>query len=330
MASDLNNTVKFNVILLAGGRGADDLMAKAFDIEHKCLLDIAGTPMIMRVLNSLRKCPAIDRIAISIENEDILKSAPGFSKLPLKRRIMVVKSARQVSQSVTNAIKLAELEYPILITTADHALLTVEMLNHFCTMSVLSNADVTVGLAHEDVVKMAYPKAKRTFFRFSDGKFSGCNMFALLNKRGLNAISFWKTIERQRKRPWRIVKAFGIGRLATYLGGMLSLTRAMDQATELVDARVEAIRIPFAEAAIDVDKPEDLELVHEILASRKVETQFSHVDLDARSGFEVENDFDEENVPLREDSEPQKKAAPKKVSSKKKPKRKRKKVSKAV
>lgn len=288
------DTPKYNVVLLAASRGADDPMAKAFDIEHKCLIDIAGTPMIMRVLNVLRKSPEIDRIAISIEAPAVLKKARGFSKLPLKRRISIVKSAPQISQSVMRAIKDANFSYPILVTTADHALLTGDMLQHFCGTSSWSNADVTVGVAHEDVVKMAYPNAKRTFFKFSDGRFSGCNLFGLLNEDSLKAVKFWQEIERERKRPWRIVKAFGIGRLATYLGGMLSLSKAMEQATELVGAEVEAVRIPFAEAAIDVDKPEDLTIAEEILASRESKSQFVELDLDARAETDLPDDDTEE------------------------------------
>ena len=301
------DVTRFNVVLLAAGRGPNDPMAQAFEAKHKCLIDVAGTPMIIRVLNILRKCTSIDRIAISIETADVLKGVPAFKKMPTKRKISVVKSEDQVSQSVLKTIEKAGLSYPILITTADHALLTVDMLNHFCSTSAWSGYDVTLGVAHEDVVKMAYPDAKRTFFKFSDGKFSGCNMFGIMNENGLNAVKFWQQIERERKRPWRIVKAFGFGRLAIYLGGILSLTRAMEQASKLMGAQIEAVRIPFAEAAIDIDKPEDLALAEEILTRRENKAQLINLDLAARAELEeedLEGDFEEffEEVGLEENT----------------------------
>ena len=42
----------------------------------------------------------------------------------------------------------------------------------------------------------------------------------------------------------------------------------MARASAVIGARVAAVRLPFAEAAIDVDKPADLELVEAILGRR--------------------------------------------------------------
>jgi hypothetical protein len=46
-------------------------------------------------------------------------------------------------------------------------------------------------------------------------------------------VEFWRRVEADRKRPWRMVKAFGLGALVAYLCGRLSL----DEAFERVSAR---------------------------------------------------------------------------------------------
>ncbi|MCE3250517.1 MAG: hypothetical protein K0R41_4342, partial [Geminicoccaceae bacterium] len=68
--------------------------------------------------------------------------------------------------------------------------------------------------------------------------------------------------------PWRVVRAFGPGPLLAYLLGWLSLDAAMARASEVIGAKVAVVRLPFAEAAIDVDKPADLDLVEAILGRR--------------------------------------------------------------
>ena len=79
-------------------------------------------------------------------------------------------------------------------------------------------------------------------------------------------MAFWRRVEQERKRPWRLVRAFGLRPLFAYLFGRLTLDDAMVRASGVIGARVAAVRLPFAEAAIDVDKPADLALVEAILS----------------------------------------------------------------
>jgi hypothetical protein len=62
------------------------------------------------------------------------------------------------------------------------------------------------------------------------------------------------------------VRAFGWRPLLAYLLGRLTLDAAMRRASRITGTRVAAISLPFAEAAIDVDKPADLALAETILA----------------------------------------------------------------
>ena len=59
--------------------------------------------------------------------------------------------------------------------------------------------------------------------------------------------------------------------LPTLLGyalGFLTLDGAMRRVSPVMGCEARAIALPFAEAAIDVDKPADLALVESILAKR--------------------------------------------------------------
>jgi hypothetical protein len=115
------------------------------------------------------------------------------------------------------------------------------------------------------VIRATYPEAKRTYLSFADAAYSGANLYALLAPASRQAVAFWRRVERERKRPWRLVGAFGLRPLFAYLLGRWTLDDAMVQASKVIGARVAAVRLPFAEAAIDVDKPADLALVESIL-----------------------------------------------------------------
>ena len=124
------------------------------------------------------------------------------------------------------------------------------------------------GVTSETVAKRDYPDTKRTFLRFRDGRYSGCNLFALTNPTGLRAVRFWDEAGRHRKRPWRLVASFGLWSLTLFLLGRLTLAEAVERAGRVMSLRAAAIEMPFPTAPIDVDKPADLALVRRILEDR--------------------------------------------------------------
>ena len=257
----------YDALVLAAGRGAGDPMARASGASHKCLLPVAGTPMLIRVLDALAASTCVRRIFISIEDAAIIDGAEGLDALRQRIPIETVRSADRASSSVGEALRSGVLDFPVLVTTADHALLTAAMVDDFCSRSASAGADLTAGLADAETILGAYPGAARTFLKFADGRYSGCNLFTFNTGKALNAVDFWQRIERDRKQPWRLIRAFGIMPLLMYLTGRASLQKAFEVGSSRLGVTARPIIMPQAEAAIDVDKPADLELVERILAS---------------------------------------------------------------
>jgi CTP:molybdopterin cytidylyltransferase MocA len=159
-------------------------------------------------------------------------------------------------------------QYPILITTGDHPLLTAEMLKHFMTEAEASNADVLAGLATGTTIRTAYPETRRTYFRLGGTEVSGCNIFAVMNEKGLRLVEAWQEIEKNRKKPLKLVAAFGVLPLLEFVLGRLTPERAFDRISQRLGIIARPVFMPFAEAAIDVDKPDDLKLAEKILKDR--------------------------------------------------------------
>ncbi len=158
--------------------------------------------------------------------------------------------------------------FPILLTTADHALLDLAMLDHFLAEADRASADLAVGLARAETILAEHADAKRTFLTFGADRVSGCNLYAVKSERALAAIDFWQKVEQDRKNPFALVKAFGFGALVRYLTGRLTLEGAFDYASRRLGLSVVPILMPFANAAVDIDKPADRELVERVLAGK--------------------------------------------------------------
>jgi GTP:adenosylcobinamide-phosphate guanylyltransferase len=255
---------EWRAIVLAAGRGPGDPMAKAYGVSHKCALPVAGTPMLRRVIEALRGSASVGRIEISAESAELLKLVMNGSAINLEFAPSESSAPRSALVTISRDMK-----FPALVTTGDHALLTPEMVDFFCVESARANADFTAAVASSEVILKSYPNAVRTFFRFGPDRVSGCNMFAVANEKGLRVLARWSDLEAFRKKPWRLVAAFGASALLRFALGRLSLAEAFVVASDRLGLKARPVFMPFAEAAIDVDKPADKELAEAILASRE-------------------------------------------------------------
>ena len=82
------------------------------------------------------------------------------------------------------------------------------------------------------------------------------------------AMTFWRRVEENRKSPWRIAGAIGVGTIVLYALGALRLNQALARLSDAMGAKCAVSILPIAEAAIDVDKPDDLQLVEMIISGR--------------------------------------------------------------
>jgi CTP:molybdopterin cytidylyltransferase MocA len=259
--------VPFRALVLAGRRGGDDPLARSRGASHKALLPVAGVPMLERVLRTLDAAGA-GRVAVSIDAPELLEGLPAAAALRAAGRLEVLRSAESPSQSVAQALGDAAPGSPLLVTTADHPLLSPEAVAHFLREAVAAPADLAVGLVREEVYRARFARGRRTWIRLRDGRVTGANMFAFLAPGAAAAAAFWRRAEQQRKRPWRLAAAFGLPMLVLFALGRLDLERALARASRVLGARVAAVALPFAECAVDVDRAEDLELAESLLADR--------------------------------------------------------------
>jgi GTP:adenosylcobinamide-phosphate guanylyltransferase len=258
----------FTALVLAGRRGGEDPLARHCRVAYKCLALAAGVPMLVRVIDALAASTSVGRIFIVLEDPAILDSLPALQASWREHACAALVGAATPSMSVLQALDEIPASLPMLVTTADHPLLTPEIVEHFCAAARATSADVVAGVTAAEVIRAAYPNTQRTYLRFRDGLCSGANLFALLTSGSRPAVAFWRRVEQERKRPWRLVRAFGLGPLFAYLCGRLTLDSALARASAIIGAQIAPVRLPFAEAAIDVDKPADLALVEAILARR--------------------------------------------------------------
>ncbi|WP_394652065.1 nucleotidyltransferase family protein [uncultured Sphingomonas sp.] len=251
--------MSFSAVILAGSRGgAVDPVAVAEGVPHKALIPVDGRTMLERVADAVRAAGA-RTVAVSAND-------PAVVALTERLSLRVLPPAAGPSDSVATA--LADLGTPLLVTTADHALLEPEWITSFLH-DVPAGADIAVLLAERARIEAAMRDTRRTYLRFADGAWSGCNLFYLATSDAARAIGLWRAVEADRKRPWRIVRRFGVGTLLRYLTGRLTLADAVARLGRTADVRAAAVAARDGLAAVDVDKLSDLADVRAIIANRR-------------------------------------------------------------
>jgi GTP:adenosylcobinamide-phosphate guanylyltransferase len=262
------------ILVLAGSRGgAGDEFAAAQGEQHRALIPVGGIPMLVRVIRTLRAARPSGPILVSIDEPAVLDTLPELRALRLEGALAARRSEPSPSRSVLAVIDALPPGEPWLVTTADHALLTTAMVEHFLTACAASDADVCVGLVAATLLRARYPESKRTYLPMRDDLYSGANLFCFRSPQARRVAEFWVRAEALRKRPWRLAAVFGPRALFAFLLRRLDLDAAFDRVSGVIGARVRPVRLPFAEAAIDVDRAADLALATRILAERAAQAE---------------------------------------------------------
>ena len=249
--------MEWQALILAGSRGSSDPVAAHAGIAHKAFVLIAGKPMIEHVVLTLEGTANIRDIAVSIET-DALAPPPSTIRLD---------AAGSPATSVLDAFD--HLDTPLLITTADNPLLRGDTLAHFLEEAEKSEADILAAVSSREVVEKADKPGRRTYIKFSDHHVSGCNLFAVKTQTGRNAIAFWRRLEQNRKKPWKMASEISYLALFKYLIGSLSSKQAIKGLEAKMDCKASLIFLNDPYAAHDVDKPEDLAFAERCLQSQK-------------------------------------------------------------
>lgn len=250
-------------LVLAGSRGPDDPVAQLKGVSHKAFAPIAGVPMLVRVVRALIASPSVGPIHIAIERPELVEQHPELGLLLAGGRIALTPAEGSPSRSVAAALE--SLGTPLFVTTADHALLQPEWVEHFLS-HLPDGTDVCVGLARDQVVQAAVPETRRTYLRFADGAFSGCNMFAFRTPASLGVAQVWRQVEAQRKHPLRMIRLLGPMSILRFLLGRLTLVAALHRLGRITGATAGIVEMPFGLAAVDVDKEADVVLAERLLS----------------------------------------------------------------
>lgn len=250
-------------IVLAGGiPQPDDPIYPHSQGKHKSLIPIGGKPMVQWVIDALDQSSSIDNlIVIGLDDNTPLTASKQISYLADGGGILqnILSGLEHISQSHSNATHA-------LIASADIPALTSEMVDWRVEVAMESPKDVDYVVVDRGTMEARFPESNRSYVRLRDYEVCGGDINII--RIGLNQdAGVWERIITARKSALKQASLIGYDTLALLLAGRLRLDTALDRVTSRLGISGNVHVSPFAEVAMDVDKPHQLEILRQDLAA---------------------------------------------------------------
>ncbi len=261
-------TPAFSAVVLAGERPGGSAFSRSLGLTASVLAPVDGKPSLQRVISALSASECVRSGVVCGPSEDIFRAEPVIGSILQDTAFEWMPQQPGPSLSALAGVDRLD-RFPVLLTAGDHALLTPALVDGFCREAAALDVDAAVGVVPWETVRAAFPKSRRTIWRFRGGAFCGGNLFALLNRDGRAAPRFWQRLEADRKHPWRIVRRVGLRPLLGYLLGRFDLDAALDALSAAMGCRVGKVVLDDPRAAVDVDSVADLELAERLVREER-------------------------------------------------------------
>ncbi len=249
-----------DAIVIAGGiPKPDQPLYEYTQGQAKAMLDMAGKPMVQWVLDSLGNAERVENVIIIglDEAESVTCSKPTYH---------IANQGRMLANISAGIDKMRELnpnaEY-VLSVSADIPAITGEMIDWLIDTALETRHDIYYGVVTKETMDARYPDSRRTFTKLKDMELCGADIHIAHHSMTTTPehLAKWEVLIGQRKNPLKQAASVGFLTLILLLLGRLTLADAVKRATKKLKFTGRAIIFPYAEAAMDVDKPHQLEVL---------------------------------------------------------------------
>jgi len=252
---------QYTAVVLAGSRPGRDQFAEQYGTDMKALIPIGGEPMVRRPVRALLSSASVREVEVCSQSADRIEAA-----IDRDLRLSFRSSRTTIAETILEYCDDPQTHWPLLVTTADHALLDAATIEEFTASA--AGADLAVGVVERDVMLRRFPDAQRTWLKFRGGAYTGANLFVLSSPAVRPAIELWRSVEQDRKKAWRVMSLLGPVTLLSVALRLVSLDEVMAQLGTRLGLSATAVKLTNPLAGVDVDKPADHELVEAILARK--------------------------------------------------------------
>ena len=233
--------------------------------DSKALIDVAGKPMIQWVLDALGEAQHVDNV--------IVIGLSPKSHLTCKKPLHFLSNqGRMLSNIVAGVKKSLELDKKnkyVLVVSSDIPTVKSEMVDWLVEKSQETKDDLYYGICPREVMEARFEGSKRTYTKLKDLELCGADMHVSHVTMATEHLDMWESLIGNRKNPLKQASIIGLGIFFQILTRSITLDDLVAKVSNRIGIKGRAIKFPYAEPCMDVDKPHQLEMLREDLVKQQ-------------------------------------------------------------
>jgi molybdopterin-guanine dinucleotide biosynthesis protein A len=259
--------MQMHALLLAGGvmDPSDPLFSEGVG-GNRSLIDIHGKPMAQWVLDVLSASPVVGEIYVM-----------GLSEgcgLTSKKPVHYLLDGDTLFDNIRSGVLQIAQEHPnqskVLLASADIPAVRPEMITWLAEkVSQNPNALVYYNVVPREAMETRFPGANRSYVKFRDIAVCGGDLNVVDTHLFAEERPVWKAITENRKHPLKQVMLLGLGNLIMIALRLATLEIAVKRVAKKLNIEACALICPYAEMAMDADKPHQLAILRDDLGILK-------------------------------------------------------------
>lgn len=256
-----------DAIVTAGGRPeAGDLLYPYTQGAPKALVDVAGKPMIQWVLDALCQAKLVERVVvIGLSPESGLVCPKPLAYIPDQGDMLA-----NIRAGVKKVVELNPQAEHVLVVSSDIPAVTAEAVDWVVETTMQTDDDIYYNVIPRHVMEARFPGSRRSYTRLKDAEVCGGDMNMVRCSVATGEAMIWDELIATRKNVLKQAALIGFDTLFLLLIRAISLEQAVQKVSRRLNIKGRAIVCPYAEVGMDVDKPNQLELLRADLSGNSV------------------------------------------------------------
>ncbi len=252
-----------SAVVLAGGMITEgDPLYESTGTLKKSMLPVAGKPMVQWVIEAIDRSVSIAHIIVAgLEEQLWFETTKPNSTMPDTGGMLA-----NIKQGLEAVNGMGQGDEFVLLASGDIPTITPQIVDWRVHNALEVGADVNYAVVTRETMEARFPKSKRSYVQLRDMSVCGGDL-NVLRASLAGEDQLWERIIEARKSAWRQVSLLGYDLLLQYLLRRVSLESAGDKVSERLGIHGVGTVSPYAELAMDIDKPAHLEVVERDMQS---------------------------------------------------------------